>query len=74
MQARKWGGAERTSASEIYTRSSKGANVHYLPQPWLTNTATTVTCINPPMSALIFVEDYSSIPDQQEILDASTFK
>ena len=27
MQARKWGGAKRTSASEIHMLSSKGANV-----------------------------------------------
>ena len=30
--------------------------------------------LNPPMSAQIFVKDYSSIPDQQKIIDMSTFK
>ena len=30
--------------------------------------------LNPPMFAQIFVEDYSSIPDQQKIIDMSTLK
>ena len=30
--------------------------------------------LNPPMSAQIFIEDYSSMPDQQKIIDTSTFK
>ena len=52
----------------------QGCECCYLPQIWLTNTAVMVTYMSPSIFTQTVDEDYSSIPDQQGIIDTSTFK
>ena len=58
----------------VQRHNPKGSECCYLPQFWLTNTAITVTYMSPSIFAQTVDEDYSSMPDQQEIIDMSTFK
>ena len=52
----------------------QGCECCYLPQIWLTNTAVMVTYMSPSIFTQTVDDDYSSIPDQQEIINMSTFK
>ena len=58
----------------IVQAQPQGCKCHYLPRIWLTNTPVMVTYMSPSIFPQMVDEDYSSIPDQQGIIDTSTFK